>query len=198
MSPVGHSIFGLTLAALAVPWLPKLTNDRLTNRRTSRFFLLAVPVVFVALASLPDWPIPNWGHDRYRISHSLFVNLALIFLVAVIWWLIKPLHRTVSLRIFAFGIMAWLSHLLLDTLYAHGRGLAMFWPFSETRVSMPIPWFQVLNTNVPMWHTRNLSVFGYEALVYTPILIAVLSVRFILRTRREKSSLSESRNPTGH
>lgn len=179
MSPVGHSIFGLTLAALALPC---------AQRRRSRLILFSVLAAFVALASLPDWPLPYWGHDRYRISHSLFVNLALITLVTLAWRLIKPLHRTISPRIFAFGALAWMSHLLLDTFYAHGQGLAMFWPFFETRISMPIPWFQVLNTNVPMWTTRNLSVFGYEALVYTPLLLVALAVRFIISTRQPRLS----------
>lgn len=166
MSPVGHSIVGLTLAVIALPY------------GASRRVLILVPIVFVALANLPDWPIPNWGHDRYRISHSLFINLLLIGLSVFAIWLIKRRFQLPIARITAFGAIAWLSHLLLDTFYAHGRGLAMFWPFSEARLSLPVPWFQVLNVQAPIWSERNLLVFGYEALVYTPILLVALAIRF--------------------
>ena len=39
-------------------------------------------VLFLGLAVVPDWPLPGWGHDRYAVSHSVFVNLGLILLAA--------------------------------------------------------------------------------------------------------------------
>jgi hypothetical protein len=41
---------------------------------------------FIALSLVPDYRIPNWGHDRYYISHSIFTNallmLGLVLLLA--------------------------------------------------------------------------------------------------------------------
>ena len=50
---MGHSLVGLSLATLAT--LP---------RRSSKRQWFGGVCIFVALANLPDWPIPNWGHDR--------------------------------------------------------------------------------------------------------------------------------------
>jgi hypothetical protein len=31
----------------------------------------------------------------------------------------------------------------LDSLYNHGHGVAIFWPLSDVRLALPIPWFAV-------------------------------------------------------
>ena len=61
---------GLSLAAFAVP-----VNGRASILNWRSF---GIACAFVALANLPDWPLPNWGHDRHDISHSIFVNVGLI------------------------------------------------------------------------------------------------------------------------
>ena len=59
-------MMGLTIGVAAVP--------RDFNRRQTVVILAA----FVALANAPDWPLPGWGHDRYDVSHSIFVTLAAV------------------------------------------------------------------------------------------------------------------------
>ncbi len=162
MTPVGHSLMGVTIAVVCLP--SKLS-------KTASFLGLTN---FVVLANLPDAPLPGWGHDRYGISHSVFVNVALIA------GLVLVLRRAWPRlwRVFAGGAVAWLSHLLLDTLYNHGRGLAMFWPMSQARLVLPVPWFSILHDFPPSLNSHNLRVFGVEILVYGALLGVALVWRY--------------------
>ncbi|BBO35278.1 metal-dependent hydrolase [Lacipirellula parvula] len=169
MTPVGHSLMGLAIGWIAVP------------AEFSRRAKIVALAAFVALANAPDWPLPGWGHDRYDISHSIFVTLGAITVVAAIatTWLRQT--RYFSWRLIVGGAAAWLSHLLLDTFYFGRRGLAMFWPMSEARVSLPLPWFTVMQLK-PLVSAHNARVFAIEAAFYGAILAAVI----VWRWRRER------------
>jgi membrane-bound metal-dependent hydrolase YbcI (DUF457 family) len=175
MSPVGHSLVGLTFATIAAQ-----PNQSYRTR-------IGIAAAFIALASLPDWPLPNWGHDRYDISHSIFVNLGLVALTVGFWKANLRFRSRVSSRTFFFGIAAWLSHLLLDSFYNHGRGVAIFWPLSDGRLKFPIPWFSTLDLSQPIWGLHNMSVFAIELLAYSPLLVVALIAR--------KRSLLASKQP---
>ncbi|MBU4366727.1 MAG: hypothetical protein KKF10_06295, partial [Verrucomicrobia bacterium] len=41
-------------------------------------------LAFVTLSMMPDHNIPGWGHSNYTVSHSLFVNLALMGLIILL------------------------------------------------------------------------------------------------------------------
>lgn len=165
MSPVGHSITGLALAALALPVAGKAPRLWLGG------------AAFIALANLPDWPLPGWGHDRYEISHSLFVNLALITTGALVWRAVPALRQALPARLILLAACAWLSHLLLDSFYNHGKGLGVGWPFLDCRLNLPVPIFRIVDTSLPLWHSRNLSVFAIELLAYSPLLALALRHR---------------------
>lgn len=169
MSPVGHSITGLAIAALALPAGVKRTRLWLGG------------AAFIALANLPDWPLPGWGHDRYEISHSLFANLALIATGALIWRAIPAWRQALPARLILLAACAWLSHLLLDSFYNHGKGIGIGWPLLEYRLNLPVPLFRIVDTSLPPWHPRNLSVFAIELIAYSPLLALAL------RHRRGKS-----------
>jgi hypothetical protein len=63
----------------------------------------------------------------------------------------------------------------LDSLYNHGRGIAIFWPFSDAHLAMPVPWFETIS--LPPFTESNLRVFGIEALVYGIILVSCILIR---------------------
>jgi len=168
---------GLAIGCAVVP--------RDFNRRQTALTLAA----FVALANAPDWPLPGWGHDRYDVSHSIFVTIAIVVIAAgvtTVW-----LRRTPYFcwRLIAGGAVAWLSHLLLDTLYDGRKGLAMFWPVSDARVSLPIPCFRTMQLS-PLVSAHNASVFAIEAIVYGGILGIVLFGRQWIERRRCATSQS--------
>jgi hypothetical protein len=167
MSPVGHSIIGLSFAMLVLP-------------RRWRFHNSAISAaIFVVLANLPDLPIPYWGHNRYDISHSIFVNVGLIVLVIFGLQSLPLKQKLLSHHQLILGSMAWLSHLLLDSFYNHGKGIAIFWPFSDGRLNLPIPWFRILDLSYSVWDFRNLSVFGIEFIAYMPILAIAILLRYL-------------------
>jgi membrane-bound metal-dependent hydrolase YbcI (DUF457 family) len=75
------------------------------------------------------------------------------------------------------GSLAWVSHLLLDTFYNHGKGLAMFWPFSDARLALPISWFSVVK-NLPRPITWELiRILLIELAFYGTLLLVVIILK---------------------
>ena len=184
MSPIGHSLVGLALSTVAMP------------RGCSFKSKFCISFAYVALANLPDWPIPMWGHDRYDISHSVFVNAALIALLVSCWLVIPRINARAQNRIVLFGAAAWLSHLLLDSFYNHGRGIGIYWPFSDGRLVLSMPWFSTLDLDQAIYAQHNLSVFAIELVAYFPILVLTVVVRrrTILPNRaRDDKVINQSR-----
>ena len=133
MTPVGHSLMGLCFGALAVP------------RRWQAPEKLLGFAAFALLANAPDVPLPFWGHNKYLVSHSIFVNSTIVTLGAVLLARWSNLRRAWGGWAVVFGgAAAWLSHLPLDSFYNHGYGIRIFWPVSLEALRLPIPWFEVL------------------------------------------------------
>lgn len=130
---------------------------------------------FVVLANLPDAPLPGWGHDRYLVSHSLFVNgaiIAVLMLGLSVWHVARD--RIGGLQVMVGSAMAWLSHMLLDSFYNHGRGIAIFWPFGLGRLALPIPWFSTLGGFPPSLDAHTVYVCVVELLCYGPLLVLAM------------------------
>ncbi len=176
MTQVGHSLVAVTIGVVTVP-------QTAPARVKSLYY-----AVLVVLANVPDFPVAGWGHDAYHVSHSIFVNLALIVLclsVGVLAWRLR--HRVVRWRVVLGGVAAWLSHLLLDSMYNHGRGVAIFWPFSDARLALPVPWFSTVRNPRPFTDWQTLQVAVIEFVSYGALLGAVLLVqRFIRRHGQRK------------
>ena len=59
MTQVGPALAGTASAVICLP------------KKTSRRYKFIHCAAFIALSLVPDYRIPNWGHDRYYISHSI-------------------------------------------------------------------------------------------------------------------------------
>jgi len=162
MTSVGHCLTGLSFAALVVP--------RSWVRREKVAAFAAITLV----ANTPDLPLPLWGHFSYRLSHSLFVNLALVAVVAALLLNMGARRGEAAWRwVVAGGAVAWLSHMVLDSFYSHGRGIRIFWPVSDAALKLSIPWFHVLQRGSPP-DLATLRIFATEALCYGALLVACL------------------------
>jgi membrane-bound metal-dependent hydrolase YbcI (DUF457 family) len=156
MTTLGHSLTGLAALALVIP--PHL----------SWLVRLAWVVLFIALASIPDWPLPGWGHQDLLVSHSLWLNTALWAALAAILKKWDP-DRSGKTPILAAGAFAWLSHLLLDTLYGDLPGVAIFWPLSDAPVSLPVPWLKTLPHVPPPFDATVIWILCLEFLTFAPL-----------------------------
>ena len=172
MTFIGHSLTGLAVAAAVLP------------RGMSRRRMVIGLAVFALLANIPDFRLPGWGHYKYHISHSIFVNGGLVAVallglgVARMW---KGLR--IPKRVIVGGVVAWFSHFLLDSMYNHGHGIRIYWPVSSGSLAWPVPWFSTLAHSPPPMNMHTFRVFAIELACYLPLLGAVLLVRRALKPK---------------
>lgn len=158
MTQMGHSLMGIAFGAACLP--------RQASWRRKAIHLAG----FVFLANIPDVPLPGWSHEQYHISHSLWVNLALIAILSIIALLFAPGRpRKQNVVLFVMGSLAWLSHLLLDSFYNHGGGIAIFWPFSPAHLILTMPWFSIVPNTPPPLTWAHIRIFAIEFAFYAPI-----------------------------
>ena len=169
MTEVGHVITGATIGVLSMP------KEITAKQKTIHI------IAFMLVATIPDWPFKNWGHDRYYFSHSLFVTLLFIALLFIAFFFSKNLRNRVgNWPVMMAGALAWLSHLLLDSFYNHGKGIAIYWPFSNARLALPIPWFDVGTGSL----AHLMQVFLIEFISYSPLLLVALLIRRIWKNEK--------------
>lgn len=170
MTTVGHALTGLTVAVVVMP-----------PGRSWLWYLWAGHW-FIGFANLPDFPVPYWGHSRYDISHSVFVTFAFAMVFVAATSMRRRLWAQLGTPIVAGYVVAWFSHLLLDSFYNHGRGIAIFWPLSEARLALPIPIFSVAHLD-PFFTIHNATVCAIELAVYGSLFVIALAARRYLLTR---------------
>jgi membrane-bound metal-dependent hydrolase YbcI (DUF457 family) len=172
MTTVGHSLMGASIGVLCLPrmWRPTAVAAGL--------------VAFAALANAPDIALWLTRPGTYDICHSIFVNAALMALPIALPACLPGWRRAVGgWPVVVGGAAAWWSHLLLDSTYNHGRGVALVWPINNTTsLPLPIPWFQTLK---PWRHFAavNCRTFAIELLCYG----GLLAVCVLIRRRRGRS-----------
>ena len=165
MTTLGHIIIGGSIGLLSVP------------RTKMMWRHLIIIIAIIAIANIPDWPLPGWGQHRLAYSHSLFVNMVVLGCIAMIW--IRGAGLVVARRhamIMTGAILAWLSHFLLDMLYGDS-GVAILWPFSSAKLSLPVPWLHTMPHVPPPFDPVISKIFLMELLTFSPFLIAAMLIR---------------------
>jgi hypothetical protein len=161
MTLVGHTLAGLAFGVLCLPSSPSKVGCAIQL------------AAFMVLANIPDMPVPYWGHARYDISHSMFVNL-MLFLPMLAVTVGFQLAGWTTLRL---AMAAWLSHLVLDALYNHGQGVGIFWPFSAATLALPISWFSVLPNPVLPITAQEIRIGLIEFCCYAPLVLLSIAAR---------------------
>ncbi len=164
MTIIGHSLVGVSLGIVALP------------KEKSFITKLGVLFLFFLLANLPDLPFPGWGHDRYYFSHSLFIvtGIALLVIFAYLALYRLLIKKKPDLRFLCLMILALYSHLLLDSFYNHGLGVAIFWPVSSASLALPIPWLSVLKDLPPPITMEMIKIALLEFITFVPLVILAL------------------------
>jgi inner membrane protein len=145
-------------------------------QRASARWKVGYFAAFLVLPNIPDLPFAHWGHNRYDISHSLLLNLFLcLMVVALLGWHPNSRHFIGDGKVLCAGVVAWLSHVVLDSLYNHGRGVAIFWPLSHARLALPIPWFSV--APFPPLSVALLQECAVEFTSYLPLVLLAYRLR---------------------
>ena len=180
MTPVGHSITGLTFGAFSLP------------KNTTHIYKIIYFLVCIFLANIPDIQVKGWGHYRYYFSHSLFVNLTLIcFIIFAIKFVKIDKLKNIKTSILLCGAFAWLSHLLLDSFYNHGKGIAIFWPFGDGRLALPMPWFEMMGGSAFIFDKRTIKIYLIAFLFYTTFLVVSIWIRYNLIKNNTKELTNE-------
>ncbi len=164
MTTLGHSLTGLAALTFCMPG----------SLSFSRKILWVV--FFIGLASIPDWPVPGWGHSLLLVSHSFWVNLALCVMVVLIIRKRSPSDFG-QIRCLACGGLAWLSHIGMDTLYGDLSGVTIFWPFSTKLVSLPLPWLKSLPHVPPPFDEAVLQILLFELITFLPLVFLAYGLR---------------------
>ena len=134
-SPIAH---GSLMFAIWPVVRRRLDQPLSITRRCSLWGLLLVmllaPDADMLLGPLTGQPLMHF-HNQF--SHSVFVGVAAAVLFAIVCrWIVGGRWVFWVLA----GFLAYLSHLLID-IATFGRGVQLFWPISDARVSAPIPLF---------------------------------------------------------
>jgi membrane-bound metal-dependent hydrolase YbcI (DUF457 family) len=177
MTSIGHTLAGIAIGIVSMP--------KSAAAKTKVAHLTA----FALLANIPDFPLENWGHDRYDVSHSIFVNLLLIGIVMVLSAFLQKARTQIGgWQVLVGGALAWLSHLLLDSFYNHGLGIALFWPFFEARLILPIPWFSVVYEVPPPITPLMVREFLVELISYLPFVVLAILIKRARSSQRAANS----------
>ncbi len=158
MPSIGHLAVGLAAA-----------------RRTREASGFRLPLLLCAVSLLPDadaigfaygvrYAAP-WGHRG--ATHSLAFALGLALLAAPL----SRFFKLSKLRLFTLVLCVAASHGLLDTLTDGGRGIALLWPFKNTRFFAPWRPIPVAPIGARILSPRGVYVVGYELVLFAPLFI---------------------------
>ncbi len=142
----------------------------------SRRQLVLSMVAFSALSMAPDLDV--WAfklHIPYEApfghrgaSHSILVAVILGPLLALLLRARAGLSRS-KVSIAVLMTLVVLSHGFLDTLtFGGGHGVALLWPFDNTRLWAPLRFIPVSPLGFGILSPYGLTVLGTELLMFSP------------------------------
>lgn len=119
-------------------------------------------VVWVAMG-LPD--AGTWGHRGFTHSLSFAVVVAVTAALVARRFHLRPLYTGF------FVLLVVGSHGPLDALTSHSRGVPLFWPFSDARISSPWRPIPVAPTGLDFMSARGLEIALVELIYFLPLIV---------------------------
>lgn len=171
--PLAHALVGATVATVlrpsqSPPWKTLLICA----------FIAVTPDFDYAL----NWLRISWGGWHHGFTHSIpFALLVGLIIITVL--------RDWKVRSYLVFTAAYASHTLLDFLVTESRGVALWWPFTNYRYKARFPNPIDYSWSRASWFDTTVDVLQLcfaELVIFLPILLAVLCVRYWLtKSRRE-------------
>lgn len=163
MPSVGHLAVGLASSRLpGAPAVPRALWG------ASLALLALLPDADVLAFSLGIPYAAPFGHRG--ALHSLPVAAFGGLLAGVVAWSLRA--RAVPVALVTGLVLG--SHGLLDTLTDGGLGIALFWPFSETRYFAPWRPIPVAPLGLRLLTPRGLALMLYEGVLFLPLFVVGL------------------------
>jgi len=170
-SPYAHLIAGVTIAT---PYL--FTKARALHHKEDIATLIGFSLL-PDLDVIPGMMAGNVAAYHNQLTHSIAFGLIVCLLYSLIRRVTpapRPFRRTFVLSATAYGL-----HLLMD-FFTYGRGLMLFWPFTEQRFSPPVLLFYGLRRSDGWISSHHLITFATESLTMLP----VIGIVWLLARRR--------------
>ena len=177
-SPIAHLTAGYVVYQLGRRYEPQPTLkgiDALPG-------LLLVTAVFSLLPdvdSVGGFLMGDFGQFHNNATHSLVAALFAALAFAGLMWR----RRRQFAYWFAIAFISYGLHLLMD-MATIGRGIMLFWPFTEARYLAPVTLFYGLHWSVGWISIRHLWTVLTE-LVFTLIVILILQYRDIRHNKEQ-------------
>jgi len=132
-----------------------------------------------------NWLRISGGGWHHGFTHSIPFALVLGLVMIIV-------ARDWKVRSFLVFTAAYVSHTLLDFMFTESRGVALWWPFTNYRYKLNLP-----NPIEYSWSRASLfdtmaavlKICLLELVIFAPILVVVLCVRYLLskRSRAEEA-----------
>lgn len=158
-SPISHLATGYALYRVLLAHDPKVAGlPRGTRLLTASVFAMAPDADFIA-----GWIANDLPAYHNNVSHSFAFGAMVCLVATLVLHRLAPAIRRLPFWCFSFGCYA--THVLVD--YAtRGRGVMLFWPFLNERLSSPlilfggVSWSKGLATTDHLWTALNDGIYG--------------------------------------
>ncbi|NEO98905.1 MAG: metal-dependent hydrolase [Symploca sp. SIO2E9] len=177
-SPIAHSVSGYVLAKF-------LPLEEGINHGRRRWDVQIFYPVFVAAAADFDF-IPQLiteGNYHRGLTHSLTFAIGFSAVVGLIF---SYLWKFSYKQVFLWTLLLYSSHLCLD-FFSEGRGIKLFFPFTDSFFKSPLTIFPGVHHSRGLWDYSHIIPLVFES-IYSVLLFLLVWWRRVISLRRQGMS----------
>jgi membrane-bound metal-dependent hydrolase YbcI (DUF457 family) len=169
--PIAHGLLGASVVAALWP--------ASEPRRGKMILLGAVLAISPDFDYALNWLRIDYGGWHHGFTHSIPFALLIGFVMIAVF-------RDWRLRSYLVFTLAYVSHTLLDFMFTESRGIALWWPFTNYRYKLRLPYPIDYAWSRASWLETVVDVVKLcvaELLIFAPILFIVILIRHTLTKR---------------